>query len=304
MVRLKQNSEDIFKIALLQLSRPQLVKLASQYDAMPNCRGQKTKKIIVASLLDRVPMSLLISNPIINDRSILIRNSIKRLREKEKKQKQQLYSRLATSDWPKNETETVKRSNYKIEYLSLEAQPIFQQTIAAFTKFLSSNKVSSIEDTIALIKNPLLPLCDRANLCWFLPKFERAKSLFFLVELLDWPEAEIRAAAAIELGNFNEKEAIEKLVFILQDSDDRVVFAAINSLANLKAPGVTSKAIEILENPSSPEQLQMAAAKALSFSQDFQAIKALNSALLSESAKVKFWANYALEKILDNFPND
>jgi len=57
---------DIFLLGLTKLPKPLLLNLAESYDAVPLHKGRLTKRKIAACILEKVRLSDLQKNPVIN----------------------------------------------------------------------------------------------------------------------------------------------------------------------------------------------------------------------------------------------
>jgi HEAT repeat protein len=116
-----------------------------------------------------------------------------------------------------------------------------------------------------------------------------------LISLLQSPSEYARSSAAQSLGNLNAKEAISELILLLQDPSENVRSSAAQSLGNLNAKEAISELILLLQDPS--ESVHSSAAQSLGRLNAKEAISELISLLQDSRDYVRSSAAYLLSEL-------
>lgn len=166
------------------------------------------------------------------------------------------------------------------------SQPIKSQKIGELIKQLES-------------PDPL----TRLKAAYELGDFDEPRIVQLLIGALDDPEADVRSAAAHSLGKLGREEivapmarqAVKRLVALLDDEDERVIVSAINALGTLGDRGVAPKLLPFLDYPDTPRaKICSAAMMALGVLRYQPAIPPLRRLLSSPRSEIRFQALLAL----------
>lgn len=100
----------------------------------------------------------------------------------------------------------------------------------------------------------------RVYACEIVASMKNPETIPFLTKALGDESENVRNAAVIALGEFNDKRAVKALLGMLHD-DQWIVFSAICSLGKIKNPAAADPLLEIFQN--SEEELSLAACEVL-----------------------------------------
>ena len=115
-----------------------------------------------------------------------------------------------------------------------------------------------------------------------------------LLPLLSDSAPEVRAAAALALGNHPHEAAVEDLIKTLADEDSLTAGLAGNALVKIGSPSVP-QLLEVMR--VAPIPVQILALRTLSEIRDHRAIPVMMKSLSDESAVLQYWAQLGLERL-------
>lgn len=167
----------------------------------------------------------------------------------------------------------------------------------------------SFDSLFRLIQDPAASIDIRCTACWIAGRLGNLRAVKALLVALGAQEPELRAQAAISLGELQSKEGIPFLLTcMLNDPDIEVRTSATYGLGlffeDRTEPAqeqVTQTLISVLSNERESPKVRGQAAEALANRGDHQALFPLQTALDDASVEVRFWAVFALGQLGDPY---
>lgn len=137
----------------------------------------------------------------------------------------------------------------------------------------------SLDETIARFMDDRLPLFQRRLYAYRLARIGSPDCISALLKVLKTAPPEDKAFMVQLIGSTGNPAAKDWLWPMLDDSDQRVVLAAIRGLSAIGGDEVTTRIASILNNPEASNPLRIEAALGLGTMDTAQARAALNEAL-------------------------
>jgi HEAT repeat protein len=164
---------------------------------------------------------------------------------------------------------------------------------------LTNAGVTSLETMIELIEDSEVETPLRSVALWFMGQLGGDTDVGdVLLGCLEDPVPEVRAAAARALGDHGDLEAVKPLCRILErDWNLEAVEAAAYALGQLGDAKAVTPLLRVLRDGTLTGDVRGCAAEQLAGLPDDRAIKPLTRALYDPSAKVRFWAAFALGEL-------
>ncbi len=177
-----------------------------------------------------------------------------------------------------------------------------ERLIAELTSGEDAHAESSIPEIIALGDEALGALLEitrsaDANDRWWavraLAGFPRIP-VDELLPLLDDPESDVRAAAALALCNHPSERSVPALIKALGDPDNLTAGLVVNALVTVGSPAVPAL-LECMEGGQ--RDARILALRALAEIGDHRAVPAFMQAVEHDSALAQYWAKNGLDRL-------
>ncbi|MFN8410984.1 MAG: HEAT repeat domain-containing protein [Anaerolineales bacterium] len=146
----------------------------------------------------------------------------------------------------------------------------------------------------ALLK---LTLSDKDDVRWWAVRTLAASphtSAENLLPLLNDSASEVRAAAALALGQHPSEKAVPALIQALADEDSLTAGLAGNALVKIGSPSVAGL-LEVMKE--APPRVRILALRSLAEIRDHRAIPVLMKSMNEDSAVLQFWAQEGLQRL-------